>query len=501
MSVVARLAPFVAQLRLAQLRRVSAQAEQAQLRLLAYLLRKGRRTAFGRDHDLGQVGDYNEFRQGVPVRDYEALRPWLDRVVAGEADVTWPGRPAYLCKTSGTTSGMKYIPLSREAVPAQVSGARDALLSYIARTGDAAFLDGKLLFLSGSPVLETNAGGLLTGRLSGIAQHFVPSYLQRNRVPTFATNSIEDWESKVAAIVRETRDQDLRLISGIPPWVRTFFDEVTRQTGRTPAEVWPELRLFVTGGVDYSPYREVIEQSLGRAPEVVEAYPASEGFIAMQDGAYGEGLLLLLDTGLFYEFIPLEEYGQADARRLPLWQVQMGQQYALVLTTTSGLWAYDIGDTVRFVSTSPYRIKVTGRVKHFLSAFGEHVIEEEISAALNAAVETSGVRVAESTVAPRVGGDGLANAHEWWVEFDGESNAEQQAKFIFAADESLQARNVYYRDLREGGMLSLPVLRLLRRGAVSNYMASIGKLGGQNKFPRLTNSRALADALAPYEAS
>ena len=500
MSLLSLLAPLVARRRLRQVRRWALQPERAQRRLLEQLIAQGRRTAFGRDHELGYVRDYHEFRAAVPVRDYEALRPWLDRVAAGEPDVTWPGRPLYLAKTSGTTSGTKYIPVSRAGVPGQISGAKDALLHYIARTGDAGFLGGRLLFLSGSPALETGPEGIRVGRLSGIAQHFVPSYLQRNRVPTYATNCIEDWPEKVAAIARETVTQDLRLVSGIPPWVRMFFDEVTRLTGRKPAQVWPHLKLFVTGGVDYAPYAEVIAESLGRVPQVVETYPASEGFLAMQDGAYGEGLLLLLDTGLFYEFIPLEQVGRADAERVPLWQVELGRTYAVVLTSVSGLWGYDIGDTVRFVSVAPYRVVVTGRVKHFLSAFGEHVIEAEVNAALAAGVAASGLRVSEATVAPWVApqGSGEASYHEWWLQLEADAEPEQLTRFAEAADASLRARNSYYDDLRSGGMLSLPRPRLLAPDAVARYMASVGKLGGQNKFPRLTNTRALAEALEVY---
>lgn len=505
------MAPWVARRRMQQLARRAAQPQAEQQRLLQRLLLHGRRTAFGRAHDFdaiaGAADSYTAFRAAVPVRDYEQLRPWLDRVVAGEPDVVWPGRPSYLAKTSGTTSGTKYIPVSRAGVPGQIRGAQDALLGHVARTGDAAFLDGKLMFLSGSPALERNAGGILTGRLSGIAQHFVPRYLQASRVPTYAVNCIDDWAEKVDAIARETVTQDLRLVSGIPPWVRMFFDAVRARTGRAPAEVWPHLRLFVTGGVDYAPYRAAIDSALGRAPEVVETYPASEGFIAVQDGAYGEGLLLLLDTGLFYEFIPLEAYGQAHAPRLPLWQVETGRQYALVLSTVSGLWAYDIGDTVRFVSTAPYRLKVTGRVKHFLSAFGEHVIEEEINAALAAGGAASGLAVRECTVAPWFGANGSApdpaqgpapGAHEWWLELEAPATAEQLERFAHAADAALQSANAYYRDLRAGAMLTAPRVQLLRPQGAAAYMASIGKLGGQNKFPRLTNTRALAEALAAF---
>lgn len=488
-----------AALRVAQIRRVAAAPEAHQRRLLAGLLRRAAGTAFGRDHGFGQLPGYEGYRAAVPVRDYEALRPYLDRVVGGEANVLWPGRPLYLAKTSGTTSGTKYIPLTAQSMPCQVRGARDALLCYLHQTGDAGFVGGKMLFLSGSPALETNPAGLRVGRLSGIAQHYVPRYLQRSRVPTFATNCIDDWEAKVAAVVNETVGQDLRLLSGIPPWVRMFLEQVTRTTGKSPAEVWPNLRLFVQGGVDYRPYAPLITQAMGRPLAVVEVYPASEGFVAVQDlrptgPDDTPGLLLMLDYGIFYEFIPLSDYGQPTARRLPLWEVEVGVPYAIVLSTNAGLWAYDLGDVVTFSSKAPYRLRVTGRVKHFLSAFGEHVIESEVNAALLAALTATGAELTECTVAPHVAG--ADSYHEWWVEFAREP-ADLMA-FRHALDRTLRAQNSYYEDLRAGEMLQLPRLRRLQQGATAAFMAQEGKLGGQNKFPRLQNTRRVADALAPY---
>lgn len=489
------LAQRVAAYRAAQIRRIVAHPQRQQQTLLQKLLRTAAATAFGRDHGFAAIRTYDDYRRQVPVRDYEAFRPYIDRIVGGQANVLWPGLPLYLAKTSGTTSGSKYIPISRQSMPNHVKGARDALLLYIHHTKRSGFLDGKMLFLSGSPVLETNAAGLKVGRLSGIANHYVPRYLQRNRVPTFATNSIEDWEAKVAAVVRETRDTDLRLISGIPPWVRMFLEEAARQTGKRPADLWPNLNLFVQGGVDYRPYRDVIHAAMGRSLDTVEVFPASEGFIAVQDDPSIDALLLMLDYGIFFEFIPLAEHGTPTARRLPLWEVEVGKPYVILLSTNAGLWAYDIGDVVKFVSTQPYRLKVTGRSKHFISAFGEHVIEEEVNRAMQAALAATGAQVAEFTVAPLVAANGHS-CHEWYVEF-AQAPADA-ARFAAVLDDTLRTLNTYYDDLRAGGMLAPARLLVLQRDAGRRYMDSIGKLGGQNKFPRLTNTRAVAEGLVPY---
>jgi hypothetical protein len=494
MSLKTWAAQKLAAMRVRQIRKLVAMPREAQTELLLRLLAQARDTAFGRDHGFASIRTHADYAQAVPVRDYEALRLWIDRAYGGTPDVLWPGRPLYFAKTSGTTSGTKYIPLTRPSMQCQVKGARDALFCYIHETRDTRFLDGKMIFLSGSPTLELNAAGIPVGRLSGIAQHFVPSYLQRNRVPTYATNCIEDWETKVAKIVEETVPQDLRLVSGIPPWVQMFFEQVTAATGKAPAQVWPNLNVFVQGGVDYTPYRDLITHAFGKPLRTVEVFPASEGFVAVQDSQLDPALLLMLDYGIFFEFIPLAEYGQPHARRLPLWEVAVGEQYALILSTNAGLWAYDIGDVVKFTSTAPYKLRVTGRVKHFISAFGEHVIQEEVTAAMAAALAATGAQVAEFTVAPLVAAQG--SRHEWYVEFL--TPPADLSVFAHVLDGALQQQNVYYKDLRAGEMLAPAAVFPLQPDACRAYMKSIGKLGGQNKFPKLKNDRSMAEALQPY---
>lgn len=465
-----------------------------QLALLRQLTATAADTAFGRDHGLAGVRTPAQLAAQVPVRDYEGLAPYFNRVKTGEADVLWPGRPLYLAKTSGTTSGAKYIPITPASIPNHIGGARDALLHYVQATGKSQFLDGKLIFLSGSPVLES-VGGIPTGRLSGIVNHHVPSYLRRNQLPSYATNSIEDWETKLDRIVDELLGEPLTLISGIPPWIQMYFDRLTARTGRPVGEVFPEFSLFVTGGVNIAPYQARLRESIARPVDTLELYPASEGFLAFQDEPGNPGLLLLLDSGIFFEFVPAERFFEADPPRLSIADVELDKQYAVVLSSNAGLWGYSLGDTVRFVSLAPHRVVVTGRIKHFLSAFGEHVIGEEVEAVLREAMrQFPETEVVEFTVAPLVSADpAVPSRHEWLVEFG--RSPRELAAFAGALDAALRQRNVYYDDLRRGDILAPLQLTPLPAGAFQRYMKSQGKLGGQNKVPRLSNDRGVGNGL------
>ena len=470
------------------------QPAATQARLLRQLARAAAGTAFGRAHHLGGVRTPADLAARVPVRDYEGLRPWFEQVKAGQPDVLWPGRPLYLAKTSGTTSGAKYIPITRASIGNHIGGARDALLHYVAATGRARFLDGKLIFLSGSPALE-RVGGIPTGRLSGIVNHHVPSYLRGNQLPTYATNCLEDWETKLDAIVAETLGQPLSLISGIPPWVQMYFDRLTARTGRPVGEIFPQFDLFVSGGVAMAPYLGRLRESIGRAVDTIELFPASEGFLAFQDQPGNPGLLLRLDSGIFFEFVPAERFFETNPPRLTIAEVELDKQYAVILTSNAGLWAYSLGDTVRFVDLHPHRVVVTGRIKHFLSAFGEHVIGEEVEAALREAVrQHPETEVTEFTVAPLVSEDKTQpSRHEWLIEFA--QPPHDVASFAAVLDQNLRQRNTYYDDLRQGNILVPLLLTPLPMGAFQRYMKSVGKLGGQNKVPRLGNDRALAEGL------
>ncbi|MDR6563625.1 MULTISPECIES: GH3 auxin-responsive promoter family protein [unclassified Arcicella] len=470
------------------------QAVETQLALMKSLVSDASHTLFGKDHRFADIADYQSFKDAIPVQDYENLKPYIEKVVAGESDILWKDKPLYFAKTSGTTSGVKYIPISKESIGFHINGARDALLSYVHETGNAKFLDKNLIFLSGSPEM-VQKNGVFTGRLSGIVNHHVPGYLRSNQLPSYETNCIEDWETKLEKIIDETIDKPMSLISGIPPWVQMYFDRIQARTGKKIKDVFPEFSLFVYGGVNFEPYRAKLYDSIGKKIDSIETYPASEGFIAYQDSQSAEGLLLLLNSGVFYEFIPVEDYFKPNPRRLHIGEVQLGVNYAVVMNTNAGLWGYSIGDTVKFVSLNPYRIIVSGRIKHFISAFGEHVIGEEVEKAMQYAMQRHPeVELVEFTVAPQVTPpEGGLPYHEWLVEF---AKAPQDIKaFSQAINQKLAELNVYYDDLMTGNILQPLKIRVLPKNAFIDYMKSEGKLGGQNKVPRLSNDRAIADKI------
>lgn len=467
---------------------------ETQVEWLRWLVTFAKDTRFGQDHHFEEINSHETFKQAVPIRDYEDLKPYIEEVVAGKSDILWPGKPQYFAKTSGTTSGVKYIPISKESIGYHINGARDALLSYVYETGNSAFLDKKLIFLSGSPEMHKKHG-IHVGRLSGIVNHHVPTYLRSNQMPSYATNCIEDWETKLDKIIDETLMQPMSLISGIPPWVQMYFDRITTRTGKPIKDIFPDFSVFVYGGVNFEPYRAKLFDSIGKKIDSIETYPASEGFIAYQDTQTEDGLLMLLDSGVFYEFVPVEEFFQPNPRRLHIGEVELGKNYALIMNTNAGLWGYSIGDTVKFVSKNPYRLVVTGRIKHFISAFGEHVIGEEVEKAMQYAVSRQPqTQVVEFTVAPQVSpSEGGLPYHEWLVEFA--QVPQDFAAFIQDIDQHLTKLNVYYDDLIRGNILQRLKLTPLRRGAFIEYMKTQGKLGGQNKVPRLANDRRIAEEL------
>ena len=460
------------------------------------IVSRAERTVFGKDHGFADIKSHDDFKKQVPIRDYEVLSPYIKKILDGSSDVLWPGKPEYFAKTSGTTSGTKYIPITKDSIPNHINSARNALLSYVHETGNGRFLDGKLIFLSGSPVLDEKAG-IKTGRLSGMVNHHVPSYLRTNQLPSYETNCIEDWEEKVDQVVEETFDQNMSLISGIPPWVQMYFDRLVNKTGKPIKDLFPNFEMFVYGGVNFEPYRAKLFETVGKKVDSIETYPASEGFIAYQDSQVAEGLLLLADTGIFFEFIPADEYFNENPTRLSIEEVELNVNYALIINSNAGLWGYSIGDTVKFISKRPYRLLVTGRIKHFISAFGEHVIGEEVEKAMKlVCAKYAETELVEFTVAPHVTPDEGLPHHEWLIEFA--HLPENMEAFANDLDEELRKLNSYYDDLISGNILRKLVITPLKRNAFINYMKSIGKLGGQNKVPRLSNDRKIADVLATF---
>lgn len=467
----------------------------AQEKVFQKLLDVAGNTAFAKAHSFKEIQNHKDFVQHVPVRDYEALRPFIDRVVAGESDVTWPGKPLYFAKTSGTTSGAKYIPLTKESMPEHVKAARNAILSYIYETGNSHFVDGKMIFLQGSPEMETK-NGIQLGRLSGIVAHYVPNYLQKNRMPSWETNCIEDWETKVEAVIDETLPEKMSVISGIPSWVQMYFERIVQRTGKKVGEVFPDFNLFIYGGVNFEPYKPRFEQLIGRKVDSIELFPASEGFFAYQDTRTEKGMLLLLDAGIFYEFIPADQFFEENAPRLTIGEVTIGLNYVLIISTTAGLWAYNIGDTIAFTSTAPYRVVVTGRIKHYISASGEHVIGKEVETAMQQTADEHNLIINEFTVAPQLEpATGTLPYHEWFIELGKQNTDIDLVAIATTLDLKMREQNSYYDDLIVGKVLQPLKISIVPQDGFQQYMKTIGKLGGQNKLPRLSNDRKIAVVL------
>ena len=465
---------------------------ETQHKVFKKLISEAKDTAFGKDHDFQAIQSPSDFAENVPIRDYEELKPYVNRVVSGEENILWPGKPLYFAKTSGTTSGAKYIPITKDSMPNHIQAARNAILCYINETGSANFVDGKMIFLQGSPEMSEK-NGIKLGRLSGIVAHYVPKYLQRNRMPSWKTNCIEDWETKVEAIVDETKNEDMTVISGIPSWVQMYFERLQANTGKKVGDLFKNFQLFIYGGVNYEPYRAKFEALIGRKVDSIELFPASEGFFAFQDKQDAKGMLLLLDSGIFYEFIEAEHFFDENPKRLTIGEVQEGVNYVMIVSTNAGLWAYNVGDTVQFTSTNPYRVIVSGRIKHFISAFGEHVIGKEVEQAMQEAIQEHGFSISEFTVAPQTNPDDGLPYHEWFIEFEDQPTSLERISNTI--DQAMQKQNSYYFDLIEGKILKPLKITPVKKESFKKYMKSQGKLGGQNKLPRLSNDRKIAEKL------
>ena len=463
------------------------------------LIKNGEKTEFGKNHDFENIESYEQYKEKVPIRDYEELRPYIEKVVNGEIDILWPGKPLYFAKTSGTTSGAKYIPITKESIKTHIRSARDALLNYFLKTKNFKPLNGKHMFLQGSPELDMKQG-IYHGRLSGISAHYVPKLFLRNRKPSWTTNCIEDWEEKVEAVIKETVGEKMTIIAGIPSWVQMYFEKIVLKEGKTISQVFPDLSLYVYGGVSYEPYRQIFNKLFGKSMDTLATFPASEGFFGYQDQFNQDqtDLLLLLNNDIFYEFIIAEDFLSGKYDRISIKDVELDVNYLLIISTSAGLWSYNIGDTVKFTSLDPYRIIVSGRIKHFLSAFGEHVISEEVEKAMQAATKLHNVAIREFTVAPNINPIDMLPHHEWYVEF--ENFPEDMSAFTKSLDNEMINQNIYYKDLIDGKILKSLEVISVERGGFNNYMKSVGRLGGQNKVPRLSNDRKIADKLKTINA-
>ena len=471
-------------------------AAQIQINTLQNLINKAKKTKFGIEHQFHKINSVEEYIDKIPIRDFEDIKSYIDEIKKGTDDVLWPGKPKYLAKTSGTTSGTKHIPITNESMPNHILSSRNALLFYIYETGDTSFLNGKTIFLQGSPVLD-EINGILIGRLSGIVAHHTPSYLKKNSLPSIKTNSIKDWEEKVNQICKETINENMTTIGGIPSWVQMYFETLLKKSNKKKiGQVFKNLNLYVYGGVNFSPYEKIFNKLLGKKINTIEYYPASEGFFAYQNSQKDKSLLLQYNSGMFYEFIKTNEFESKKYTRYNLTNVEVGVNYILVVTSNAGLWAYNTGDTVRFTSLNPPKILVTGRFKHFISAFGEHVISEEVEQSISELCHEKNINVREFTVAPLINPEKGLPHHEWWIEF---SSSNFDCYMISdLLDKKMQEKNIYYKDLIKGKVLKRLEIIEVEKGGFNLYMKSIGKFGGQNKVPKLSNNREYVKGLKKF---
>jgi hypothetical protein len=488
------------------LEEASRQAGAVQERTLRRLVASAAATDFGRQHDFHGIRSIADFQARVPLRDYIAFQPWWMRAVHGEDDVTWPGRPRHWVKTSGTTAGDKLIPVTPEAFASHRRGGWDALVMAVERVGALRLLGGPMLFLGGCTRLTPVGAGALAGDLSGLVIRRLPPGLRGRYSPGPELSAVTDWETRIAAIGRLVVRQDLRLLSGMPSWTLILFQRVAdalRAAGRPVSalgEAWPNLGVVVHGGVSFGPYRELFGQWIGRPLDYVEVYPASEGFVGLQTERAG-GLTLMVDYDVFYEFIPVADLGAASPRRHTVDDVVLGQSYAVAMTTAAGLWSYLLGDTVRFIARDPLRLEITGRTRHFVNAFGENVIVEEVEQAVLEACRRGHAEVIDFTVAPRYPSPAQPRGgHEWLIEFAQPPRAPDV--FARALDETLQRLNTDYRTKRAGDVgMTAPRILEMPAGTFYRWMRERGKLGDQHKVPRVTNDRAVADGLLAVAAA
>ena len=462
-----------------------------QWRVFKKIIELGKGSKFAKDHNLNGLS-YKEYKKKIPLFDYEKLAPYISLISAGEKNILTKGSPMYFAVTSGTTSGTKYIPLTKNMLASQTRSVKELLLLYSHQTGQYDFSGSAMMFIQGSPKLS-RFNKIPYAKLSGITARHIPFYLKKNRLPTMKTNLIKDWDLKLSKIVEETIGKDLKILGGIPPWVITYFEKLLQTTNKKRVlDVFPNLKLYIHGGTSFDNYKSNFLNMCGDI-DTLEVYPASEGFFGYQNKINDSDLLLLTNHGVFYEFIELSEFKCNNFERRCLEDVQVGIDYVMIVSTISGLWGYNTGDTIRFTSLKPYRFVFSGRASQFCSAFGEHVIEKEVQTALkNCVLELGGV-VSEFTVCPDFGDDSKKPCHNWYVEFGNKPNKVEA--FELMLNKEMEKQNPYYKDLIHSGVIGRLELYCVKRGGFNSYMKSIGKFGGQNKCPHLSNNNKIGSFL------
>ncbi|HXD79528.1 MAG TPA: GH3 auxin-responsive promoter family protein [Puia sp.] len=462
-----------------------------QREVLQHLVTSAQYTEFGRKYDFSRTYTIRDFKHAVPIHDYDDLKPYIQRIMAGEQNILWNTPITWFAKSSGTTSDKsKFIPVSEESLQdCHYKGAKDVLTMYYDFNPDSDLLTGKGLVIGGSHTISQVNEDVHIGDLSAVLLHNSPFWGHWIRTPELSIALLDEWEDKIERLALNTIQENVTSISGVPTWTLVLIRRILEMTGKDSlSEVWPALELYIHGGVSFTPYQQQFRKLIGKNIHYLDMYNASEGFFAAQGNPQDDGMLLFLDHGIFMEFMPVEEYGKAEPETIGLGDVEVGQHYALVINTNGGLWRYLLGDTIQFTSRFPFRIKVSGRLKHFINAFGEEVIVDNTDKAIAVASGKTGAIVNDYTAAPVYFGDKSNGAHEWLVEFQREPN--DMTAFTRELDRALQSVNSDYEAKRHKDIaLGMPIVHSLEKGVFTAWLKSKGKLGGQHKVPRLSNDR------------
>lgn len=498
------LLAYLLKKRMQQIELFRSNPHEAQLEVFHRLIKAARYTTWGRRYDYASIDSPATFRQRVPLQDYTALKPWVDRLRRGEQNLLWPTDIRWFAKSSGTTNARsKYIPVSREALEeCHYKGGKDLLALHFEMHPNSELYLGKSMVLGGSSTDEPTREDAYSGDLSAIIIRNLPIWVEVRRTPVIETALMEDWEQKVEQMARETMREDVRSIAGVPSWTLVVMKRVLELSGKEHMmEVWPNLELFMHGGVSFEPYKEQYRRMFPTDQvNYLETYNASEGFFGITDVKGSADLLLMLDYGIFFEFIPTGELHREQPPTKLLHEVEAGQEYALVISTNAGLWRYMPGDTVRFTQTNPYRIRVSGRTRSFINAFGEELIVENADRAIQAACEATRAVISDYTAGPVFMDETAKGGHEWAIEFEDEPD--DLERFITVLDQTLITLNSDYGAKRSTDtVLQRPIVHVMEPGTFYQWLKQAGKLGGQHKVPRLSNDRTVLEQLLQYTAA
>ncbi|MFT7589255.1 MAG: hypothetical protein ACI959_001472 [Limisphaerales bacterium] len=489
---------YMLKLRIKQIDHFMKYSQETQLEMFHKLIEKGKQTQWGNSHGYKDIKSVEDFQEQVPIQDYEDLEPWINRVMKGEQGLLWPSEIKWFAKSSGTTSARsKFIPVSKEALEdCHFMGGKDLMALYFHNNPSSRVFSGRGLVMGGSHQVNKLSEGSFYGDVSAVMMQNMPVAARFIRTPDLSIALMDDWEDKIEAMANTTLKQNVTHIAGVPTWTLVLIRRLFEKTGKDNlAEIWPNLELYIHGGVSFRPYKKIFSQLIRSSQmHYLETYNASEGFFGVQDTLDRDDMLLMLDYGIFYEFIPMDQMNEAQPKTVLLDQVEKGKVYALVISTNAGLWRYRIGDTVRFTDTNPYRVQVSGRIKHFINAFGEEVIVDNADRAIQKACDVSGARVRDYTAAPIYFEGNARGGHEWIIEF--EAPPDSLTQFVIELDQALQDVNSDYAAKRFKSIaLELPVVHAVKEGTFYKWLKSKGKLGGQHKVPRLSNTRQYVEEI------